>query len=66
MAQGDRVMIVDDLLATGGTMAAATSLVTQCGGLVDHCWVVIELRDLRGREKLDHSLEALIVMEGVE
>ena len=59
-------MIVDDLLATGGTMSAASSLVKQCGGLVDHSWVVIELRDLRGRERLDHWLEALIVMEGVE
>ena len=47
-------------------MAAASSLVKECGGLVDHSWVVIELRDLRGREKLDHRLEALIVMEGVE
>ena len=42
------------------------SLVTECGGLVDHSWVVIELRDLKGREKLAHRLEALIVMEGIE
>ena len=66
MVKGDRVLIVDDLLATGGTMAAASSLVKECGALVDHSWVVIELRDLGGREKLDHRLEALIVMEGVE
>ena len=34
MVKGDRVLIVDDLLATGGTMAAASSLVKDCGGLV--------------------------------
>ena len=54
MSIGDRVIIVDDLLATGGTMTAAANLVKECGAEVEHCWVVIELRDLRGREKLGH------------
>ena len=69
LKEGDKVLIVDDLMATGGTMSAAASLVTECGARVEHCWVVIELRDLQGREKLQkkgHKLEALIVMEGVE
>merc|ERR1712136_550015 len=40
---GDRVLIMDDLLATGGTLSAASQLVKAAGAVVDHCWVVIEL-----------------------
>jgi len=63
---GDRVMLVDDLLATGGTLAAACDLVKQCGGIVVNCWVVIELAMLKGREKVGENVEALIVMENIE
>ena len=63
---GDRVLIVDDLLATGGTLTAAAGLVTQCGGVVDHCWVVIELSVLGGRAKCGQRVEAVIVMDDVE
>jgi len=64
--QGDRVMIVDDLLATGGTLTAASALVKRCGGLVDHCWVVIELSVLGGRHKTGEKIEALIILDDVE
>ena len=50
---GHRVLIVDDLLATGGTAAAATRLIEQCGGKVAGVGVVVELTFLNGRKKLD-------------
>lgn len=49
---GARVVIVDDLLATGGTVAAACNLVEQAGGIVEETAFVIELAFLRGRDKL--------------
>jgi len=52
VAKGHRVLIVDDLLATGGTASAAVALVRQCGGTVVGCAFVIELAFLRGRAKL--------------
>lgn len=58
---GERVLMIDDLLATGGTMAAACQLVESCGGTVAGCGFVIELGFLKGREKLDkHRCEAII------
>jgi adenine phosphoribosyltransferase len=49
---GARVLVVDDLLATGGTAAAAVSLVRKLGGEVVEICFVIELKGLKGREKL--------------
>lgn len=49
---GDRVLIVDDLLATGGTAEAAVDLVRQLGGTVLGCTFLIELGFLPGRERL--------------
>ena len=49
---GQRVLIVDDLLATGGTAAAAISLVKQLGGKVEGLAFLIELLALKGRDKL--------------
>jgi adenine phosphoribosyltransferase len=49
---GDRVVIVDDLLATGGTMGAVAGLVDALGGAVVECAFVVELAFLKGREKL--------------
>ena len=47
-----RVVIADDLIATGGTAAATAELVTKLGGTVVECAFVIELSFLNGREKL--------------
>lgn len=49
---GSRVLIVDDLLATGGTAAAATQLITNAGAVVAGFSFVIELKDLAGRDTL--------------
>ena len=50
---GQRVLIVDDLLATGGTASAAVQLVKQLGGIVQGVAVLIELVGLAGRSKLE-------------
>ena len=58
---GERVLMIDDLLATGGTMAAACQLVESCGGVIAGCGFVIELGFLNGRQKLGkHHCEAII------
>jgi len=50
---GSRVLIVDDLLATGGTAAAAVELVRQSGGHVVECAFLVELQSLDGRKRLE-------------
>ena len=50
---GDKVLLIDDLLATGGTIAASVALIRRLGGEVNHAGFVIGLPDLGGREKLD-------------
>jgi adenine phosphoribosyltransferase len=52
IAPGERVLIVDDLLATGGTAAAAVRLVEEVGGKVVGLGFVVELTFLKGRDKL--------------
>jgi len=52
IAEGGRVLIVDDLLATGGTAAAVARLVEQAGGTVAGLGFVVELTFLKGRQKL--------------
>jgi adenine phosphoribosyltransferase len=49
---GERVLVVDDLLATGGTLAAAANLVEMSGGVVGAMGVVVELTGLSGRNSL--------------
>lgn len=53
IAPGDRVLIVDDLLATGGTAAAVVKLVQKLGGVIVGIAFLVELTWLKGREKLD-------------
>jgi adenine phosphoribosyltransferase len=56
-----RVIIVDDLIATGGTAAATAQLVSKVGGTVVECAFVIELSFLKGREKLKpHAVFSLL------
>ena len=64
IGRGQRVLVVDDLLATGGTMAAALRLVEQLGGTVVGVAFMIELAFLHGRNKLKtYPLHSLIVYE---
>jgi adenine phosphoribosyltransferase len=61
LRRGDRVIIVDDLLATGGTAMAAATLVKQLGAEVAEMDFLIELSFLRGRERLkDYNVFAAI------
>ncbi|MER3422525.1 MAG: adenine phosphoribosyltransferase [Nitrospiraceae bacterium] len=53
VAIGEKVLIVDDLLATGGTAAATVNLVRQLGGEIVGLVFLVELAALKGREKLD-------------
>lgn len=63
--EGARVLVHDDLLATGGTAAALVELVEQLGGDVVGCSFLIELAFLDGRSKLGgHEIESLITYEG--
>ncbi|QTM99927.1 adenine phosphoribosyltransferase [Sediminibacillus dalangtanensis] len=59
---GQRVLITDDLLATGGTIEATIKLVEELGGIVAGCAFLIELTYLHGREKLD-GYEVLTLMQ---
>lgn len=58
---GERVLLVDDVLATGGTMGASCQLVESCGARVVGCCFLVELAFLDGRRKLGaHRIESLI------
>jgi adenine phosphoribosyltransferase len=62
---GEKVVIVDDLIATGGTAAAAVNLVEKMGGHIVECAFVIDLPDLKGKEKLNgHNVFSLVEFEG--
>jgi adenine phosphoribosyltransferase len=64
MAGGARVLVHDDLLATGGTAGALCGLVEQAGGVVAGCAFVIELAFLQGRERLKgYDVHSLVVYE---
>lgn len=53
VGHGERVLLVDDLIATGGTAAAAITLIREAGGEVVGCSFVIDLPDLGGRRRLE-------------
>ncbi|MHC4216208.1 MAG: adenine phosphoribosyltransferase [Planctomycetota bacterium] len=58
---GDRILMFDDLLATGGTMTAACQLIEKIGGSIIGVSFLIELADLKGREKLsDYKVHTVI------
>jgi len=57
---GQRVVVVDDLLATGGTLAAGIKLLRQVGATVPAAATLIELSFLNGRQKLDVPVETLV------
>ena len=65
--EGQRVAMVDDLLATGGTACATAKLLRQAGATVEHAFFVIDLPDLRGAKKLEDcgvAVAALMEFEG--
>ena len=64
LEQGDRVLLVDDLLATGGTARAAADLVERLGGVIVGCAFLVELGDLKGRNLLaKYEVFSLIVYD---
>src|SRR3990167_51977 len=59
--KGQREVIADDLLATGGTAGAVTGLVKKMGGKIHECAFIVELEDLKGRKKIaPHPVFSLI------
>ena len=66
-AEGDRVLLVDDLIATGGTAEAAIELIRRSGGELVAAAFVIDLPDLGGAERLaaqDVKVHTLVSFEG--
>ena len=62
---GQKVVIIDDLIATGGTIEAITKLIEMLGGEVVKIAFLIELKGLKGREKLKgYNVDAVIKYEG--
>ena len=62
--EGKRVLLVDDLIATGGTIEGSAKLVKKVGGVIVGYAFVIELTDLKGRERLQEPVFSLIEFEG--
>jgi len=62
-AAGQRVVVLDDLLATGGTMRAAIDLVRRRGGLVAAAGCIIELSFLQGRSRIDVPVTAIVAYD---
>jgi adenine phosphoribosyltransferase len=60
---GQRVVVLDDLLATGGTMQAAISLVRQRGGIVTAAACIIELTFLQGRSRIDVPFASMVAYD---
>ena len=63
ISPSQRVVVLDDLIATGGTMQAAIELVQQRGGTVAAAACIIELGFLRGRDRLNVPLTSMIVYD---
>ena len=63
--KGENVLIVDDLLATGGTMCAIVELVRKLGGKIIETAFIVELEGLKGREKIDVPVFSLVKYEEV-
>ena len=62
---GQKVVLVDDLIATGGTIKAATELVEELGGIVSKIVFLMELKGLEGRKALEgYDVDAVVAYEG--
>jgi adenine phosphoribosyltransferase len=67
IAKGEKILLVDDLIATGGTAEAACKLIDKMGGQIVECCFVIDLPDIGGRARLEkhgHRVFALCEFEG--
>jgi len=67
IAPGEKVLLVDDLIATGGTAEAACTLIEKMGGEIVECCFIIDLPDIGGRARLEkhgHKVFALCEFEG--
>lgn len=67
VADGQRVVVIDDLIATGGTASAAVALLRKAGALVEHALFVIDLPELQGAQRLRSqglSVESLMDFPG--
>lgn len=61
--KGAKIVVLDDLLATGGTLAAATELLTKIGGEVVGAATIIELAFLKGRERMRVPYKTLLTYD---
>lgn len=57
---GKKALVVDDLIATGGSLAASCQLLSTLGVEVVECFVIMELKDLHGREKVSSKVTSLL------
>ena len=65
IAKGQKVVLIDDLIATGGTMKAAAELVEELGGEVVKMLFLIELKGLEGRKTLEgYDVDSVVVYDG--
>ena len=67
ISAGERILLIDDLIATGGTAEAAIRVIERSGGSIVGCAVVIDLPDLGGRKRIEatgHKLVSLCRFEG--
>jgi adenine phosphoribosyltransferase len=53
--EGEHILLVDDLLATGGTAEAAATLIKKMGGVIVECAFVVDLPDIGGRKRLENQ-----------
>lgn len=61
---GEKVLMIDDLLATGGTMVATANLIRQLGGVVEHAGFIVSLPDLGGEQKLaQHGIKTASICQ---
>jgi len=65
ITEGEKIVIVDDLIATGGTIEAAVKLVKKLGGDILECAFIVELPELNGRDKIkDQKIFTICEFEG--